>query len=369
MPSKNSRRLRWALLIALALHVLLAWQYAGDLRARVVAVIRPEVASETVVQLAPEPPPPPPPQVKRWELATQLSGRSPESLPPPLPDDFFPKPTPPGRGFLNLSTKLSGSSLSAALTAAIVPEVVRLPDVEARDSRTRLPKPRRTARVAPQPATPLLAAAAEPDEPELPSFAPQAPLRLPSAQDEAELDLAIRRAAAEAQRSARVELTPRAAPDLRGLLPQGPLASAPAPVSRKPLVEPRPIPPAPPSGITTFPLETPQVRDDSVRADESGGDYTRNRAEYFARLTAQLKATNQRALAEAVKATPRMTVRMKFVVDRRGAVLDIYATETVPEDAARRAADIIRAAAPFPRIPEAMVQPRLELSYPVEIYR
>lgn len=368
MPSKNSRRLRWALLIALALHALLAWQYAGDLRARVVAALQPETLSETVVQLAPEPPPPP---TKRWELATKLSSRSPEDLPPPLPDNFFPKPAPPGRGFLSLSTKLSGSSLSAALTAAIVPEVVRLPDVEARGApaSARVPRSARAPRSAPPPASPLLAAAT-PEEPELPLPAPQAPLRLPTAQEEAALDLAIRRAAEEAQRSARVELQTRASPDLRGLLPpQGPLAPTPPPASRRPLVEPRPLPTAAPAGITTYPLDAPPAPEASASGAEPGGDYTRNRAEYFARLTAQLKATNQRALAEAVKATPRMTVRMKFVVDRRGAVLDIYASEAVPAEAARRAADIVRAAAPFPRIPEVMIQPRLELSYPVEIYR
>ncbi|ROH92149.1 hypothetical protein ED208_07220 [Stagnimonas aquatica] len=367
MPSKNSRRLRWALLIALALHALLAWQYAGDLRARVAAALQPETVRETVVQLAPEPPLPP---SKRWELATKLSSRSPEDLPPPLPDNFFPKPAPPGRGFLSLSTKLSGASLSAALTAAIVPEVVRLPDVEARGAPARTPRPARAARAAPPPASPLLAAATPEDAEELPLPLPQAPLRLPTQQDEAELDLAIRRAAEEAQRSARVELPSRTSPDLRGLLPpQGPLAPTPPPASRKPLVEPRPLPPAAPAGITTYPLDAPPAPEASASGAESGGDYTRNRAEYFARLTAQLKATNQRALAEAVKATPRMTVRMKFVVDRRGAVLDIYASETVPAEAARRAADIVRAAAPFPRIPESMVQPRLELSYPVEIYR
>lgn len=366
MPSKNSRRLRWALLIALALHALLAWQYAGDLRARVAAALRAEPPSETVVEIASEPPPPPPSR-NRWTLATKLSSGSPEDLPPPLPDNFFPKPPPPGRGFLSLSTSLSGRSLTAALTAALVPDVVRLPDIEARGVQPRAGRPSRTARPA---ASPPLSAAA-PLEPELPPLEPQAPLRLPPVQDEADLELAIRRAAESAKRSAGVELSPRANSDLRALLPQGPLASAPEPSRRggKPLIEPRPVPPMPASGITTYPLDAPLAPDDGGAAVDAGGDYTRNRAEYFARLTAQLKVTNQRALAEAVKATPRMTVRMKFVVDRRGAVLDVYAAETVPVEAARRATEIIRAAAPFPRIPESMVQPRLELSYPVEIYR
>lgn len=371
MPSKNSRRLRWALLIALALHALLAWRYAGDLRARVVAALQTETVSEAVVELAPEPPPPPPPPRNRWMLATKLSSGSPEDLPPPLPDDFFPKPAPPGRGFLSLSTSLSGSSLTAALTAALVPEVVRLPDIEARGVQPRTARPARPPRPAASP--PLTAAAPPEPAPELPPLPePQAPLRLPSAQDEAALELAIRRAAESAGRSARVEPSPRASTDLRALLPQGPLApTQPSPSrSSKPLIEPRPVPPAPPSGITTYPLDAPLAPDASrAGADAGSGDYTRNRAEYFARLTAQLKATNQRALAEAVKATPRMTVRMKFVVDRRGAVLDVYAAETVPVEAARRATEIIRAAAPFPRIPEAMIQPRLELSYPVEVYR
>ncbi|MDP3858699.1 MAG: hypothetical protein Q8Q73_13145, partial [Stagnimonas sp.] len=186
------------------------------------------------------------------------------------------------------------------------------------------------------------------------------------AEDDPALDLAISRAAETAERGARSTPEPRPPADLRKLLPQGPLAQTPlrAPDGT------RPAPPAVTPGITTYPLDAPPALDNSRAAPDAGApDQAPNRAEYFARLTAQLKATNQRLLAESVKAAPRVTVRMKFLVDRQGQLLQVYPAEAASAALGERAAQVIRAAAPFPRIPEAMVQPRLELSFPVEVYR
>lgn len=364
--SQTSRRLRWALLIALALHLLLAWRYAPQLRARVEQALAPAETVEKVVEITTEAPSPEPSR-ERWALQTSLGGRSPEALPPPLPEGFFPKPAPAGAGRLELSGALGQAPSSApdpaptvAATAPVVPAIVRLPDIVAVSPQARTPRP--TTRAQPRPAPPLNAVQVAP-QPRQADPAP--PLRLPPEEDPA-LDIAITRAAETAERGARREPSPRPPEDLRRLLPQGPIAQTPlrAPDGT------RPASPLPEAGITTYPLDAPAAPDDTRAApDEGTADQAPNRAQYFAQLTARLKATNQRALAESVKASPRVTVRMKFVVDRQGRLLEVRPAEGEPTALSARAAEIIRAAAPFPRVPEAMVQTRLELSFPVEVYR
>ena len=364
MPSPLSRRLRWALLIALALHVLALWRYAPNLRARVEQALSGEPAEpvEQVLEIAapPEPPPGPPP---RLTLQTTLRSGSPEALPPPLPDDFFPRPSALKSGRLALSGALSQpppQATAPAATAPVVPAVVRLPDIVAVSPQPRTPKP------SPKPpqrtAPPVTAVQVAPEPRPAP---PEPPIRLPP-EDDPLLDLAITRAAEAAERSAR---RPEPAPpvDLRRLLLQA------APPAQTPLRAPdgtRPAPPAPEPGITTYPLDA-AVAPDQTRAapDEGVADQAPNRAQYFARLTAQLKATNQRRLAESVRVGARTSVRMKFTVDRSGRLLDVRPAETADPTVIARAAEIVRAAAPFPGIPEAMGQTRLELSFPIEVYR
>lgn len=358
--SKNSRRLRWALLIALALHALALWRYAPNLRARVEQALgeAPAEPVEQVLEIAApaEPPPGPPP---RLTLQTTLRSGSPEALPPPLPEDFFPRPGALAAGRLELSGSLSRPPPPA--TAPVVPAVVRLPDIVAVSPAPRTPKP--TPR-APLPSAPAVTAVQVAPEPR--PAPPEPPIRLPP-EDDPSLDLAITRAAEDAERSAR--RPPESAPpvDLRRLLLQA------APPAQTPLrapdgTRPAPIPPEP--GITTYPLDA-AVAPDQTRAapDEGLADQAPNRAQYFARLTAQLKATNQRRLAESVRVGARATVRMKFTVDRGGRLLDVRSAEVADPAVVARAAEIVRAAAPFPGIPEAMGQTRLELSFPIEVYR
>lgn len=364
----HSRRLRWALLIALALHVLLAWRYAPSLRARLEQAFEsPPETVERVVEINPEPPSPEPPR-ERWAIQTKLRGGSPEALPPPLPENFFPRPAPVAGGRLALSGTLgqpppraSDPAPAAQATAPVVPAVVRLPDIVAISPQARTPRP--TAAARSKPAPPLTAAQVAP-EPQ--QAAPQPPLRRPPEEDDPALDVAITRAAETAERSARSEPASRPPQDLRKLLAQGP-------ITQTPLRDPdgtRPAPPPVPSGITTYPLDAPAAPDQTRAAPDVGApDQAPNRAQYFAQLTAQLKATNQQVLAESVKATSRVTVRMKFLVDRQGQLLEVRPIEDVPPVLVSRAAEVIRRSAPFPRIPEAMVQARLELSFPVEVYR
>ncbi len=92
------------------------------------------------------------------------------------------------------------------------------------------------------------------------------------------------------------------------------------------------------------------------------------RQQFFATLTARLKATNVRLLAEAVRAGPRVTVRMRFLLDRNGQVLEVTPADPVDRQLAARAAAVIRAAA-LPAVPAVMTRVPLELSFPVEVYR
>lgn len=360
--NKNSRRLRWALLIAVALHLLVVWRYAPALRARVEQAFQSQVETvEQVLEISPEPVPPPPPPRQRWSLQTKLSGGSPEALPPPLPEGFFQRPAPSSRSRLQLSGSLAQPPSGAALaTASRLAAVVRLPDIVAISPQARTPRPRKAAPSTP---APLLSAAEVAPQPQQAEALP--PLR-PLAEDDLALEAAISRAAETAQRSARVEPARRPPQDLRKLIQQGPIAQTPlrAPDGT------RPVAPAVEAGITTYPLDAPPASDQTRAAPDVGpADQAPNRAQYFARLTAQLKSTNQRVLAESVKASPRVTVRMKFLVDREGRLLEVRPAEDVAAALGARAAEVIRRAAPFPRMPEAMLQARLELSFPVEVYR
>ena len=363
--SKNSRRLRWALLIALALHVLALWRYAPNLRARVEQALgdAPAEPAEQVLEVAAPAEPPPAPAPARLALQTSLRSGSPEALPPPLPEDFFPRPEALGSGRLELSARLAQpppAAPVAAATAPVVPAVVRLPDIVAVSPVPRTPKPTPRAPLKPAPPVTAVQVAPEPRPAD-----PLPPIRLPPEDDPA-LDLAITRAAEDAERSAR--RPPEAAPpvDLRKLLLQG--APAQTPLRAPDGTRPAPSPPEP--GITTYPLDAAPATDQTRAApDEGAADQAPNRTQYFARLTAQLKATNQRRLAESVRVGARTTVRMKFTVDRSGRLLDVRSAEIADPTVIARAAEIVRAAAPFPGIPEAMGQTRLELSFPIEVYR
>lgn len=91
---------------------------------------------------------------------------------------------------------------------------------------------------------------------------------------------------------------------------------------------------------------------------------------FFTALTAQLVLANQKALAEALKAGERETVEVRFVVDREGRVSHVEPARpsgTPALDA--RAVQMIRSAAPLPKPPPDLPQSRLELTFPVQVYR
>ncbi|MES2885421.1 MAG: hypothetical protein V4709_11480 [Pseudomonadota bacterium] len=377
-PSPNARRLRWALLIALALHAVLLWRYAPNLFERFESVRKADPSQpeaprlEEIVEITP---PPEPPRSRGMVLSTRLGSGSPETLQAPLPKGFFAKPAPIGSGLLHLADDLDFARASGAqIVANIIPAATRLPNISALSDKARTPKPVQKPKPAPAPApAPLrsaqapvsVAAAGEP--PPAPAEPPQVPFLLPPVLEDLNVDAAIARAANTAQQSARAANTaaPKPAPDYRALLPQGPLVAAPPlPLGSKTSPQPSPRD----SGITTFALDAPAAADQVRAAPDQGKAGAAARQQFFSLLTARLKATNQRLLAEAVKAGPRTTVRMKFLLDREGRVLEISPAEPSNRPLVERAAAVIRAT-PLPRVPDSMTQVPVELSFPVEVYR
>ena len=342
--SSNRRRLRWALLIALALHGLLAWRYAPQLFERLETLRSAVVAApaEQALEIAPLPPPP---KSRGFVLATQLAGGSPEQLPPELPPGFFRRPEPLASGSLHISDDLAlARRRGAALVANIIPAAARLPNITAISDRPRAPLLKAER--------PVPAAGA--DTAQIPQ---QVPFLLAPAAPDADVDAALAEAARDAERKVRVanSAATRPAPDYRALLLQGPLVTdAPRPQQS--------------SSITTFALDTPAAPGSSRAAPDEGKRVAAARQQFFSQLTARLKTANQRLLAEAVKAGPRAVVRMRFLLGRQGQVIEVGPAEPGDAALARRAAAVIRAAT-LPPVPAEMTEVPLELSFPVEVYR
>lgn len=383
--SATAKRLRWALLVALALHGLLLWRYAPQVFARIEAVGRAvvDVTKSEEPDIVEITPPEPPPKSRGMTLSTKLGAGGPEPIPAELPPGFFDKPAGMASGRMQISGDLDFARASGIqIVANIVPAAVRLPGIRAISERARTPraKPAESAAAAPEPAAPLQAAqspteeAAERAEAEAlaaemaaraaaQAAAEAVPLLLPPTEDY-DVDAAIARAAQAAAASASAPRSSTAAPDYRTLLPQGPVVPA-APL---PFGSSRSAQSDVGEGITTYALDAPAASDNRRAAPDQGRASAPARQQFFAQLTARLKATNVRLLAEAVKAGPKVTVRMKFLIDRSGRVLEVSAAEPASAKLVERAAAVIRAAV-LPPVPDAMADGPLELSFPIEVYR
>lgn len=376
--SPNSRRLRWALLIALALHGLLLWRYAPNLFARFEAARQSEAnpaeppPSEQIVDITPLPPPP---KGRGMVMSSKLGA---EGLQTQLPAGFFDKPPPLALGTMHLADDLDFSRVSGLqIVANIVPAAVRLPKIKAISEAPRTPKPRPATEIAPRPAVAARSAEERPP-PEAPidepvDIAPPIPfLPPPPVEESYDVDAAIAAAANAAEQSVRVARSQAAAvksaPDLRSMLPQGPMVAAPPLPLASGSAAPRPVAPSADSGITTFAMDAPAARDATRAAPDQGKAVAVARQRFFSQLTARLKATNVRMLAEAVKAGPRTTVRVSFLVDRDGRVLQVSPAEPATRELLERAAQVVRAAN-LPPVPDEMTQVPLELSFPIEVYR
>lgn len=106
-------------------------------------------------------------------------------------------------------------------------------------------------------------------------------------------------------------------------------------------------------------------------APERGpGEAVENRTAFFQRLTNHLFQINQIMLAEAIRATPRMTVEVHFTVDRNGRVIEAAVSRSTGDPwLDEKAVSVIQRASPMPRLSSDMPQQKLELSFPVQIYR
>jgi protein TonB len=104
--------------------------------------------------------------------------------------------------------------------------------------------------------------------------------------------------------------------------------------------------------------------------DRGPGEQVSGRGLFFQRLTSHLFLVNQQALADAIRATPRLTVEVRFTMDRSGRVLDAQVMRSTGEPALdEKATDVIMRASPMPQMAPDMPQSKLELSFPVQIYR
>lgn len=159
-------------------------------------------------------------------------------------------------------------------------------------------------------------------------------------------------------------LTAMATPTPTRIIPQiyPPAVPSPSPtwVPLPELSAPQPLTP-PRSGLIVGEGNAP---------DQGAGEFTPNSNVFFSRLTAHLFAANQRALAEAIRAGPRLTLEVRFWIDRNGRVLEarVARTSGIPE-LDRRAEQVLLDASPVPRLARDMPQERLELSFPVDVYR
>ncbi|WP_428310852.1 TonB family protein [Hydrocarboniphaga sp.] len=120
---------------------------------------------------------------------------------------------------------------------------------------------------------------------------------------------------------------------------------------------------SPPPTVAAYPGAQPAP-------DRGPGVAVGGRGEFFQKLTTHLFQTNQIVLAEAIRATPKLTVEVRFSIDRAGRVLGAQVMRSTGDAALDgKAADVILRASPVPQMPADIPQARIELSFPVQIYR
>lgn len=189
--------------------------------------------------------------------------------------------------------------------------------------------------------------------------------------------------------------TPAAAPAPATPAPAAPVPVAPAPAAepairpqiiyappsttiyRSPQAE-RPVAPSADQAAAESPRAAPPVTSAAPALPgmaveppaRPAGAAVANRAAFFQQLTQHLFTVNQRVLAEAVRASAKVTVEVRFSIDRGGRVLDasvLRGSGNAAVDA--KAVDVILRASPVPQMAPDMPQSRIELSFPVQVYQ
>ena len=116
--------------------------------------------------------------------------------------------------------------------------------------------------------------------------------------------------------------------------------------------------------------EPPPEAPGEAAPDRGPGQWTMNSNEFFTKLTAHLYEVNQAVLKVEKPSATRLSVDVRFVMDRDGRVLEagvLRSTGQPDLDEAARA--VLIAASPLPQMSDDMPMERLELIAPIEVYR
>lgn len=174
--------------------------------------------------------------------------------------------------------------------------------------------------------------------------------------------------------AAPVPVAPAAEPAIRPQIIYAPPSTT---IYRSPQAE-RPVAPSTDLAAAESPGAAPQVTSAAPALPgmaveppaRPAGAAVANRAAFFQQLTQHLFTVNQRVLAEAVRASAKVTVEVRFSIDRAGRVLDasvLRGSGNAAVDA--KAVDVIQRASPVPQMAPDMPQSRIELSFPVQVYQ
>ena len=105
-----------------------------------------------------------------------------------------------------------------------------------------------------------------------------------------------------------------------------------------------------------------------TRTSEEQG--TANSSEFFSRLTAHIYDVNRAVLAVEDASPRRLSLDVRFVMQRDGRVLEAEVLRSSGDAALDEAARaVLIAASPLPMLSDDMPQQQLQLIAPIEVYR
>lgn len=119
--------------------------------------------------------------------------------------------------------------------------------------------------------------------------------------------------------------------------------------------------------ITPAPAEEPETE---AAPDRGPGEWTANSSEFFSKLTAHIYDVNRAVLAVEDVSPRRLSLDVRFVMQRDGRVLEAEVLRSSGDAALDEAARaVLIAASPLPMLSDDMPQQQLQLIAPIEVYR
>lgn len=119
--------------------------------------------------------------------------------------------------------------------------------------------------------------------------------------------------------------------------------------------------------ITPAPAEEPETE---AAPDRGPGEWTANSSEFFSKLTAHIYDVNRAVLAVENASPRRLSLDVRFVMQRDGRVLEAEVLRSSGDAALDEAARaVLIAASPLPMLSDDMPQQQLQLIAPIEVYR